>query len=139
MKSNFCQGSPSSFSSSCNTWLDNYISLVVNNHMVQLLCRVSPNKVTNLIRQRSESTRCVQQEPPDEMCPTTLTTYFLLCYLYSTTVTNNSFISDTLLYLPPVAFVIFDTAQKYARKTIHHVPACMSTVIDCFRLQNFTT
>jgi len=62
----------------------------------------------------------------------TLTSYFFLGYFYTTTVTNNTLITDTLI-LTAIAFVVFYwTEYFFAKQTITFW--LISTIVNGFRL-----
>jgi hypothetical protein len=65
-----------------------------------------------------------------------LTTYFFLCYFYTTTVTNDSFVTDTLVFTAMTFVILYRTEDFFAEKTIAFWLVC--AVVDGFRLQNFT-
>ena len=67
----------------------------------------------------------------------TLTTYFFLCNFNTTSITNDSFITDSFVFTT-VTFIIFNrTENSLTKQTISFWFVC--SVINRFRLKYFTT
>ena len=67
----------------------------------------------------------------------TLSAYFLFSYFDTTTITNNTSITDTLIFTT-VTFIIFNRSKNtLTKQTITFWFIC--SVIYCFWFQNFTT
>ena len=102
---------------------------------IQLLCRQS-EQITDLIWKRTEIPDVCHRHHQLYMSHT-FTAYFLFCNFYTTTVADDTFITDTLIFTA-MAFVILNrTKNALAEQTIAF--GFVRTVIYGFRLQNFTT
>lgn len=67
----------------------------------------------------------------------TLTTNLLLCYLYTTAVTYNTFIADTLVFATGALVVLGRTEDALAEQTV--ALGLVRTVVDGLRLGHLAT
>ena len=119
---------------SFHTRLNNNITFVVYNR-IQFLCRQS-EQITDFIRKRTEIPDVSHRHNQLDMSHT-FTAHFLFSNFHTTTVADDTFITDTLIFTA-MAFVILNgTKNALAEQTIAF--GFVRTVIYGFRLQNFTT
>src|SRR5690606_36807426 len=88
------------------TGLDNHVSFVVDDH-IQFFRRKT-QQVTDLVGQRAEVPDMRHRHLQIDVAHT-LTTYFLFCDFYTTTVTHDAFITDTLLFTTVILIVLYRT------------------------------
>jgi hypothetical protein len=65
-----------------------------------------------------------------------LTTNFLLCYFYPTAITNNTFVTDTLIFTTVTLIILYRAKDSLTEQTIAF--RLVRPVVNGFRLQNFT-
>ena len=116
-----------------NTSLKNDVFFVVDNR-IQLF-RWHTKEVTNLVRSRTEVPNVSYRH--NELDVTrTFTTHFLFSYFYTTTVADNTFITDTFVFTAMTFVVTTRTENALAEQTIAFRFVC--TIVDSFRFQNLT-
>ena len=98
-----------------DTRLDDNIFLIVNNS-IKLLCWHT-EKVTNLVRKTTEIPDMSNRDNQFNMSGT-LTTHLLLCYLNTTTVADNTLITDTLVLTAGTLVILCWTEYTLAEQTI---------------------
>jgi hypothetical protein len=69
--------------------------------------------------------------------PNTVTSYFFLGDFNSTTVTNNSFVSDTLVFTTGTLKIFDRTKDSLTKQTVTF--GFVGSVVDRFRLENFAS
>ena len=67
----------------------------------------------------------------------TLSTYFFLGHLYTATVADDAFVTDTLVFTAMTLIVLYRAEYAFAEQTI--ALWLVGSVIDGLRLQYFTT
>ena len=119
---------------SFHTRLNNNITFVVYNR-IQFLCRQS-EQITDFIRKRTEIPDVSHRHNQLDMSHT-FTAHFLFSNFHTTTVADDTFITDTLVFTA-MTFIILDrTKNALAEQTVTF--GFVRTIINGFRLQNFTT
>ena len=98
-----------------DTRLDDNIFLIVNNS-IKLLCWHT-EKVTNLVRKTTEIPDMSNRDNQFNMSGT-LTTYLLLSYLNTTTIADNTLITDTLVLTAGTLVILCWTEDTLAEQTI---------------------
>ena len=116
-----------------STRLNDYVLLIINDSIQFLGWHTQ--QVTNLIWKRTEVPDMSYRNNKFDMT-STLTTNFLLCYLNTTTITNDSLITDALVLSAGALVVLGRTENALAEQTITFRLVC--TIIDGFRLCNLT-
>ena len=98
-----------------DTRLDDNIFLIVNNS-IKLLCWHT-EKVTNLVRKTTEIPDMSHRDNQLNVS-STFTTHFLFCYLNTTTVADNTFITDTLVLTAGTLIILCRTKDTLTEQTI---------------------
>ena len=98
-----------------DTRLDDNIFLIVNNSIK--LLRWHTEKVTNLVRKTTEIPDMSNRDNQFNMS-STLTTHLLLSYLNTTTIADNTLITDTLVLTTGTLVILCWTEYTLAEQTI---------------------
>ena len=98
-----------------DTRLDDNIFLIVNNSIKLLSWHTK--KVTNLVRKTTEIPDMSNRDNQFNMSGT-LTTYLLLSYLNTTTIADNTLITDTLVLTAGTLVILCWTKDTLAEQTI---------------------
>ena len=98
-----------------DTRLDDNIFLIVNNS-IKLLCWHT-EKVTNLVRKTTEIPDMSNRNNQFNMS-STFTTYLLFCYLNTTTIADNTLITDALVLTAGTLVILCRTEDTLAEQTI---------------------
>ena len=117
-----------------STSLNDNITLVIDD-LVQFFGRQA-QQITDFIRKRTEVPDVCNRNHQGDVSHA-LTTYFLFGHFYTTAVTDDTFISDTLVFTT-VAFVIFNRSKNALTEQAIAL-RFVGAVVDGFRFQNFTT
>ena len=116
-----------------DTWLYHYKTLVINDAF-QLL-GADAQQVTNLVRQALEVPNVNYRNHQLDV-PHAFTAYFLFGHLYTTTVTNNTLVTDPLV-LSASTFVVFHwTKNLFTEQTI--ALGLVGSVVDGLWFQHLT-
>ena len=115
------------------TRLNNDILLVIDDG-IQFFRRHT-QQISNLIRQRTEIPDVSNRNDKFDMSAT-LTTNLLLCNLYTTTITNDSLITDALVFTTAALIVFRRTENTFTEQTITF--GLVRTIINGFGLGYLT-
>ena len=111
------------------TRLDNHIFLIVD-YRVELLCRHA-EQVANLVGQRTEIPDvCYRHHQLDVSA--TLATHFLLCYLNTASVADDTFVTNALVLATGTLVVACRTEDALTEQTV--TLRLVGTIVDGFRL-----
>ena len=117
-----------------NTGLHHNIPFIINN-CIQFLRRQS-QQITDLIGQRFKIPDMSHRNNQLDMSHS-FTTYFLFSHLYSTTVTNNPFVTDPFVFTAMALIILYRSENPFTKQPVPFW--FISTVVNCFRLQYLTT
>ena len=70
------------------------------------------------------------------MCPILSRRTFFLCNLHTTTVANNTLVTNTFVFSAGALIIFYRPENSFAKQAISF--RLVSAVINCFRLQYFT-
>ena len=115
------------------TRLDDDVLLIIDDG-IEVLCRHT-KEITNLVRKRTEVPDMSHRHNELDVS-LTLTTYFLLCHLHTTTVADNPFIADALVFTAGALIVFCRTEDALAEQAV--TLRLVGAVVDCLRLGNLT-
>ena len=112
-----------------NTWLNDHVTLVVNDG-IELLGRHT-QQIANLVGQTAEVPDVCHRHHQLNMT-SALTTNFLLGHLDTTTITNDAFIADALVFSAGTLIVLGRTEDALAEQAV--ALRLVSAVVDGFGL-----
>src|SRR5690606_2245429 len=98
-----------------NTGLNHDISFVIDDHVQFLGWKTQ--KITDFVRQRTEIPDMSHRNYQADVA-VTLSTYFFLGNFYTTTVANDSFVSDSLVFTASTFVILHRTEDFLAEQAV---------------------
>jgi hypothetical protein len=108
-------------------WLDNDITLIID-YGLQFLGR-KPEQIPDFIRKGFEKPDMYDGNYELDMAHT-FAAHFFFCHLYPTSVADNPFVADALIFTAIAFIILYRTENPFAEKTVAF--RFIGTVVDRF-------